>query len=198
MTAVEQTSLNFVSSDALEVIPGALRRDAHTTIVASLDDLARALEAHIPHPMLGTRPPIDLDLVGHSTRGHHLLRIGAIAVDALDLGVRRFFEQLAGRGLLASMNVASVRILGCETARSPSGLRTLRSLAAILRVPVYGTARRISRLHFTAQSFDPCFRSILRVVWPPGARALGGGERLAPSWCPMNPLPRCGPQPRYR
>jgi hypothetical protein len=159
---VQQSSLNLVTADALDVIPVAMRYAAGTSIAASLDALPPVLEAQAAH-WRGTAIELDIDLVGHSTRDHQILRIGATAIDTLDLGVRRFFEQLARTGLLGAVNAASLRLLGCETAVSPSGQRTLRTLAAILRNPVYGTCKRLFKSHYSAQGFHPQFRSALIV-----------------------------------
>jgi hypothetical protein len=171
---VHRISLNLVSADALATIPAAMRRTAGTWIVTSLDELPRVLEAQAARGR-GAAIDLDIDLIGHSTRNHHLLRVGATAIDTLDLGVRRFFEQLARTRLLGAVNAASLRLLGCETAVSPSGQRTLRTLGAILQLPVYGTRKRISKLHYSAQGFQPQFRSVLFEGCPSGARSIRSG-----------------------
>ncbi|HEU4731646.1 MAG TPA: hypothetical protein VFT22_27310 [Kofleriaceae bacterium] len=175
---MHRISLNLVSADALDTIHAAMRRAPDTTIVTSLDDVPRALEEQAARLRLPAVGPdrgleVDLDLIGHSTRAHHLLRIGATAIDLLDLGVRRFFEQLARTGLLGAVNAISLRLLGCETAISPSGRRTLGSLAAMLRIPVYGTRKPLNRLHYTARGFQPRFRSLLVEGCPSGPRTIG-------------------------
>ena len=83
-----------------------------------------------------------------------------------DLGVRRFFEDVARSGVLREVNAVCLRLIGCETARSPSGQRTLRLLAALLAMPVYGTRKRISRMHNTQAGFDPRFQHVLVEVAP--------------------------------
>ncbi|HET7502189.1 MAG TPA: hypothetical protein VFK02_14325 [Kofleriaceae bacterium] len=157
-----------------------MRRARGTAIVSCLDDLPRVLEIEAMRRCdEASDPGRDLDLIGHSTRVHHLLRIGATVVDLLDLGIRRFFEQLARDGLLGAVKVESVRLLGCETAVSPSGQRTLRTLAAILQLPVYGTRKRLSRFHYSAQGLQLQFRSLLVEGCPSGARSIR--RALAPA-----------------
>ena len=148
-----------------------MRRAAGTCVVARLDELPRVLEEQAACRR-GAAIALDIDLIGHSTRTHQLLRIGVTAIDTLDLGIRRFFEQLARTGLLGVVNAASLRLLGCETAVSPSGQRTLRTLAAILQLPVYGTRKRLLQSHYSAQGFQPQFRSILFEGSPSGARSM--------------------------
>ena len=60
---------------------------------------------------LPTRPST-LDLIGHSTRGHHLLRLGQTPIDMLDPQVASFFRALARAGLLPRLQVTAVRLLG--------------------------------------------------------------------------------------
>jgi hypothetical protein len=168
---VHRLSLNLVSPDALDTIPAAMRCAASTRIVASLDELHRALEDQATHPR-DAATALDIDLIGHSTRDHHLLRVGATVIDTLDLGVRRFFEQLARTGLLGAVNAASLRLLGCETAVSPSGQRTLRTLAAVLQLPVHGTRKRLFKSYYSAQGLQPQFRSVLFEGCPSGRRSI--------------------------
>ena len=111
-----------------------------------------------------------VDLVGHSTRDHQLLRLGATVIDALDLGVLRFFEGIARSGRLREIGAVCVRLLGCETAMSPSGQRTMRILSATLGVPVYGSRKRLSRTHHTERGFNPVFQHVLVEAAPRNAR----------------------------
>jgi len=102
-----------------------------------------------------------MDLIGHSTRDHHFLRLGDTAIDMLDPVVARFFQSVAGDRLLPRLQVVSVRLLGCETAVSPGGRRTLRLLARTLRVPVFGTTRQIGKSHYDEIGFNPVFAGVL-------------------------------------
>ena len=89
--------------------------------------------------------PVTLDLIGHSTAGHHLLRLGSTPIDMLDRTVARFFTDLAAGGLMSHCGITAVRLLGCETAVADAGQRTLRLLAATLRVLVYGTSKPLMK-----------------------------------------------------
>ncbi|HMG20788.1 MAG TPA: hypothetical protein VK607_05705 [Kofleriaceae bacterium] len=152
------TSLNVVSAGALETVSAAMARAEHTVIASSLHDLGRALETAAARPRGG---PLAIDLVGHSTRDHQLLRLGSTVIDALDLGVLRWFEAVAHSRILRRLDAACLRLLGCATAMTPSGRRTMRLLAAVLGIPVYGTRKRISRMHHTDRGFNPLFHHVL-------------------------------------
>jgi hypothetical protein len=160
---IDATPLNIISNRALETVPDAMVHAANTVVAASLDDVARALEAQAARPRAAA---LAVDLIGHSTRDHQLLRLGSTTIDLLDLGVHRYFEGLVRGGLLREVNAVCLRLIGCETARSASGQRTLRLLAALLGMTVYGTRRRISRMHNTARGFDPTFQHVLVEVAP--------------------------------
>jgi hypothetical protein len=164
----DPTLLNIVSARALETVPEAMMRAPNTFIATSLHDVTRALEVQAARPRVAG---LAVDLVGHSTRDHLLLRLGSTTIDALDLGVLRFFEAVACSGILQDINATCLRLIGCETAMSPSGQRTMRLLTCVLRMPVYGTRKRISRTHHNELGFDPVFRHVLvearqrRVPW---------------------------------
>jgi hypothetical protein len=156
--ASSTTALSVVSNRALETIPAALLRAPGTVVAASLDDLPRALEVQAARPRVAA---LTVDLLGHSTRDHHLLRLGSTVIDALDLGVLRRFEAIARSGVLRAINAVGLRLLGCETARSPSGQRTMRLLAEVLAMPVHGTRKIIGRAHHTEHGFRPMFHHVL-------------------------------------
>jgi len=155
---VAPPSLNVVSIGAIDTIPVPLVRAATTFVATSIDDLGRALEVQATRPRL---PALAIDLVGHSTRDHHLLRLGATIIDALDLGVLRYFERIARSGILRELNVSCLRLLGCETSITPSGQRTMRLLASVLQMPVYGSRKRLSRMHHSDAGFDDRFVHVL-------------------------------------
>ena len=54
-----------------------------------------------------------------------------------------------------------MRLLGCETAVSRSGRRTLRLLACTLRIPVFGATKPLLKSHYDQLGFDPAFASVL-------------------------------------
>jgi len=102
-----------------------------------------------------------LDLSGRSTRDHHLLRLGDDRVDMLDPAVARFFRSIVDDHLPSRLKVAAVRLLGCETAVSPCGKRTLRLLARTLGIPVYGSIKPLMKSHYDELGFNPTFAQVL-------------------------------------
>ena len=87
---------------------------------------------------------------------------------ALDPQVASFFGALAQAALLPRLQVTAVRLLGCETAVTDAGQRTLRMLSQTLRLPVFGTRKPLLKSHCTSAGFDPAFAHILTVSRPPG------------------------------
>lgn len=164
-------SINIVSSDVLDVLSEPLKVAENTTIVKSLREVRQAMDAFGARPPL---PTVTVDLLGHSTRDHKLLRLGGTIIDALDPLVRRFFEEVERSQVLVAMNAVSVRLLGCETGVSPSGQRTLRMLADILGLPVLGSRKRLSKTHYTAQGFNAMFDPVLTVATPLRSRSRPG------------------------
>jgi hypothetical protein len=102
-----------------------------------------------------------LDLLGHSTSGHHLLRLGGTPVDMLDPVVARFFRAQATAELMSSLGIGAVRLLGCQTAVTDAGQRTIRMLSRALRMPVYGTLVPLHGGHWRADGFNPAFARVL-------------------------------------
>jgi hypothetical protein len=152
------TSLNVASPDCAEAFfAGRAPRCVNLHHAASLADLRDVLERRLDDVAC----PATLDLIGHSTRGHHLLRLGKTPIDMLDPAVSRFFLAVAAERLLPRLQIAAVRLLGCETAVTESGQRTLRMLAYTLRLPVYGTLKPLMKTHSGAGGFDPAFTHIL-------------------------------------
>ncbi len=100
-------------------------------------------------------------MIGHSTRDHHLLRLGDTAIDMLDTRVARFFRAIADDHLLSRLEVVAVRLLGCQTAVSPGGRRTRRLLARTLRIPVFGAIKPLMKSHYDKLGFDPAFTQVL-------------------------------------
>jgi hypothetical protein len=74
--------------------------------------------------------------------------------------VARFFQHWPATTCWR-VDVVAVRLLGCETAVTDSGRRTLRMLARTFRLPVYGTLVPLTKSHSTADGFDPAFAHIL-------------------------------------
>jgi hypothetical protein len=156
--AAASTPLNIASPDCAEAFfagPAARCVDLHHA--GSLGELRDILERRLDHIVA----PATLDLIGHSTREHHLLRLGDTPIDMLNPAVARFFRALAGAGLLGRLQITAVRLLGCETAVTDAGQRTLRMLAQTLRLPVYGTLKPLLKSHSNAAGFNPAFTHIL-------------------------------------
>jgi hypothetical protein len=152
-------SLNVISPDAEDVFFGPIARLAELHRASSLSEL-RALLERLDRPAEACRTTT-LDLIGHSTRDHHLLRLGDDRVDMLDPAVARFFRALANDGVLSRLGIAAVRLLGCETAVTAGGKRTLRMLSTAIRLPVFGATRTLAKSHYDERGFDPVFARIL-------------------------------------
>jgi hypothetical protein len=99
--------------------------------------------------------------MGHSTAGHHLLRLGTTPIDRLDRAVTRFFRALATAVLLPALGIVAVRLLGCQTAVTDAGHRTVRMLSRTLRLPVYGTLVPLLDNQWRTDGFDPAFAHVL-------------------------------------
>jgi hypothetical protein len=149
------TVLNVVSPDAETFFFGRTPRCVNLRRAGSLGELAAILRERTPGPA----PPVTLDLLGHSTREHHLLRLGDTPIDMLDPHVARFFHDCAG--LLGTAGVTAIRLLGCQTAVTDSGRRTVRMLARAVRVPVFGTRTPLLKSHSDARGFSPAYAHLL-------------------------------------
>jgi len=150
-------SLNIISPDAQSLFFGTVARCEVLHPAGSLADLRALLEANLG----ASARPLTIDLIGHSTREHHLLRLGDTAINMFDPVVARFFQTLADDHLLQRLGVAVVRLLGCETAVTPSGRRTMRLLASTLGVSVFGATKPLMKSHYDKLGFNPAFAHIL-------------------------------------
>jgi hypothetical protein len=147
------TALTVVSPDAQSVFGAAC--SANWPRVGSLPELASTLDT------VASNGPVTLELVGHSTRGARLLRLGSSVIDMLDPAVSRFFLALGWSGILARRGVTAVRLLGCETAGTEAGRLTIRMLSRTLRLPVYGARVPLRAVHSTVDGFDDAFAHLL-------------------------------------
>jgi hypothetical protein len=153
--ARELPSVTFVSSRHEASIVGAM---AAAPRVRSLDDLRLHLDAMQDAPSGLER---SLDLRGHSTGGGRLLRLGESVIDMTVPEVDAFFRRLAADAVLRRLGFVQLRLLGCGTACEPPGRLTIRLLAHVLGVPVYGTLKRLQRGHYGTTGFDPTFAHLL-------------------------------------
>jgi hypothetical protein len=150
--------LNVASPDCAEdFFAGPAARCVILWHAAGLAELRQVLERCLDLPAR----PSTLDLIGHATRGHRLLRLGQTPIDMLDPQVAAFFRALAQAGLLPRLQVTAVRLLGCETAVTDAGQRTLRMLSQTLRLPVFGTRKPLLKSHSNSVGFDPAFAHLL-------------------------------------
>ncbi|MEN3305773.1 MAG: hypothetical protein V7603_1975 [Micromonosporaceae bacterium] len=151
-------SLNIASPDCAEAFfSGRVARCVNLQHARSLVELRDVLERRLHHVLA----PATLDLIGHSTREHHLLRLGDTPIDMLAPDVARFFHALARARLLPRLQIVAVRLLGCQTAVTDGGQRTLRMLSRTLRLPVFGTRKPLLKSHSNADGFNPAFAHIL-------------------------------------
>ncbi len=150
-------SLNVASPDCAETFfAGRVPRCVTLHHASSLHDLRTVLTTATWPP-----GPVHLDLIGHSTRGHHLLRLGRTPIDMLDRRVAGFFADLAADGVLTGHDVLAVRLLGCQTAVTDTARRTLRMLSRTLGLPTYGTLVPLMKTHSDASGLSPRFAHVL-------------------------------------
>jgi hypothetical protein len=62
---------------------------------------------------------------------------------------------------MSSLGIGAVRLLGCQTAVTDAGQRTIRLLSRALRLPVYGTLVTLHASHWQADGFNPAFSHVL-------------------------------------
>ena len=112
-TQVTDTPINVASPDCAEDFFAGAARCVILWRAASLAELREVLERCLDLPAR----PSTLDLIGHSTRGHRLLRLGQIPIDMLDPQVSAFFRELAKARLRpACRSLPSA----CSAAKPPS------------------------------------------------------------------------------
>ena len=147
-----QPHLSIVSSHRDSELARIQDLVEHRLLVDGRGELERVLGSLLaaagPHPT-----PKTLDLIGHSSPGKSLLLLGDWAIDASSATVTAFFRELADQDVMARLGVRAVRLLGCVTAESGQGRHTIRTLAEILGVEVYGTSNLIFSSHYNATGF---------------------------------------------
>jgi hypothetical protein len=62
---------------------------------------------------------------------------------------------------MSSLGIRAVRLLGCQTAVTDAGQRTIRMLSRALRMPAYGTLVPLHASHWQANGFNPAFARVL-------------------------------------
>ena len=149
-------SISVMSSAAEPVVIRSAVQSRITHRVNALAELRTVLDGLAAAPWTRT-----LDLIGHSTREAKLLRLGTTVIDMCKPSVASWFEQLAADAVLDRLGVVAVRLLGCETAATPTSQLTIRLLASVLGMPVYGTRKIVLRSHYTDEGFDSRFTHVL-------------------------------------
>jgi hypothetical protein len=109
---------------------------------------------------VGTGTAKTLDLIGHSAQDC-LLQLGDWLIDATRPSVAAYFRGLADNDVLPRLGVTAVRLLGCHTAGTKRGRETIRTLARILGVEVYGATNFIGAMHYDAGGFVPAREYLL-------------------------------------
>ena len=147
-------SLNVISSERDATLSGIATRCEHAYWIDSLDEIP---------DLLGRvdRSADTLDLIGHSTRGHNYLRIAQTPIDMLDPHVRQSISRLRTSDALQRRGICRVRLLGCETAVTPAGQRTMAWLGKVLGVAVFGTTKPLAKSHYATAGFNPQFDHLL-------------------------------------
>ncbi len=175
-------TLTLVSSRARH----QARRCTQAGVVDGLDQL---------DAILRSSRATTLDLIGHSTRGHHHLRLGRDVVDLLDPRIAARITALVASGALDAAGVRQIRLLGCSTAVGPAARCTLARLASISGRVVSGTTRALLSCHYDAAGFRALFSSLLVDVRPAGAQPRYGAIPCHAS-LPRPPRPPLPPSPR--
>ena len=153
-------TLTAVSSRARD----QARRCTQARVVDGLDELAAILRE-------AREGATRLDLVGHSTRGHHYLRLGRDALDLLDPRIVALVAALRTSGALDAAGVRHLRLLGCSTAIGPAARATMARLASRSGCVVSGTTGPLLPAHYDAAGFRNQFSRVLVDVRPVRAEA---------------------------
>lgn len=112
-----------------------------------------------------------LDLIGHSRGRDNILKLGEFALTSREASKQ--FSALANGGILASLGIKTVRLLGCRTACSPRARRVVEAILKFFRgsdqyaypvsnddshsayflYPVYATRGDLFAVHFDSYGF---------------------------------------------
>ena len=147
----------------LTVVSSRARREARRCTEARVVDGLDELDAIVREVGGVTR----LDLVGHSTRGHHYLRLGRDALDLFDPRIVALVTAL--RPALAT--IRQLRLLGCSTAVGPAARASMARLASLSGCVVSGTTAPLLPAHYDAAGFRDQFSRVLVDVRPVRAEA---------------------------
>ena len=149
------------------------RRCTRARVVDGLDELAAILRAAGDGGSAVTR----VDLIGHSTRGHHYLRLGRDALDLLDPRIVALVTALHTSGALDAAGAHQLRLLGCATAVGPAAQAAMARLASLTGRAVSGTTTALLAAHYDAAGFRDEFSRLLVEVRPARAEATAPVRR---------------------
>jgi hypothetical protein len=186
----------------------ALLNQSHLTVVSGepdfgLRDIARA----VAHPvridgrielevLLGELlcevehgaevAPKTLDLIGHTRTRGALLALGDWVIDVASQTTTAFFRGLAEHAVLPRLGIRAVRLLGCNTASTPQGKTTVKKLAELLELEVWGAHQLLCTSHWGPSGFLDQWSGLLAE-----ARQLGDGAQRTTTAAPaFSPYPR--------
>ena len=114
--------------------------------------LGRMLEATSEGGASGGAAERTLDLIGYAT-ADKLLAFGDWTIDAHDRSVVAFFRELAEHEVLPRLGIVAMRLLGSLTGATSRGMASLRTLAQLLGIGVYGTTELVYASHFNRGRF---------------------------------------------
>lgn len=149
------------------------RRCTQACVVDGLDELAAILHAAGD----GGRAVTRVDLIGHSTRGHHYLRLGRDALDLLDPRIVALVTALRTSGALDAAGARQLRLLGCATAVGPAAQAAMARLASLTGRAVSGTTTALLAAHYDAAGLRDEFSRLLVEVRPARAEATAPVRR---------------------
>lgn len=130
-----------------------LQADGRAALESLLGQLVHAVDDPPPAPKT-------LDLIGHSTPDG-LLRLGDWVLDGESSTVTAFFRGIADVDVLPRIGVTALRLLGCSTSVSTRARNTMRILAELLGLEIYGTTSPIYSLHYDESGFGHQWRFLL-------------------------------------
>ena len=134
----------------------------HKVLVDGRGDLEELFGHLLAQRDGATRVSKTLDLIGHSQPGHSLLALGDWVIDANRTSVTAFFRELADNDVLPRLGIHSMRLLGCHTADTEEGRKTICTLSNILGLEVYGTRHLIYSAHYDGGGFrDDCRHALV-------------------------------------
>ena len=161
-TLLARSRLSVVSAEPDHDLARTARTIAHSVRVGGRSEL-EALFGRLLAATSGAAAiaPKALDLFGHATARTAQLRLGDWVIDADDPTVAAWFRQLAEREVLPRLGIRAVRLLACRTADTPAGRATVRALAVILGVEVYGTRQLLYDVHHDEHGFRDSWSCLL-------------------------------------